>query len=157
MCVILSIGAILIWEIFCYGYYINVRRFHVEFQDMLLCAALDFRVICLILQHNIWSPLWIFLLVKFSLKTWARRPDSTVMRLPWICDRSYTAQNDVRQHFQIISEDMDVPIILPLHVLSFILRSIAFFKEFELVRKFFKRATKRWKMLCDHALQIHTK
>ena len=29
---------------------------------------------------------------------------------------------------------------------------IAFFKEFELVGKFFKRATKNWKMLCDHAL-----
>ena len=33
----------------------------------------------------------------------------------------------------------------------------AFFKEFELVGKFFKRATKNWKMLCDHALQTHTK
>ena len=77
------------------------------------------------------------------------------MRLPWICDRSYTAQNDLRQHFQIISEDMNVPIILPLYVLSFILRSIAFFKEFEQVRKFFKRATKSWKMLCDHALQTN--
>ena len=33
--------------------------------------------------------------------------------------------------------------------------SIAFFTEFELVGKFFKRATKNWKMLCDHALQNH--
>ena len=32
---------------------------------------------------------------------------------------------------------------------------IAFFKEFELVGKFFKRATKNRKMLCDHALQTH--
>ena len=32
---------------------------------------------------------------------------------------------------------------------------IAFFKEFELVGKFFKRATKNWKMLCDYALQTH--
>ena len=32
---------------------------------------------------------------------------------------------------------------------------IAFFKEFELVGKFFKRATKNLKMLCDHALQTH--
>ena len=32
---------------------------------------------------------------------------------------------------------------------------IAFFKGFELVGKFFERATKNWKMLCDHALQTH--
>ena len=29
------------------------------------------------------------------------------------------------------------------------------FKEIELVGKFFKRATKNWKMFCDHALQTH--
>ena len=33
--------------------------------------------------------------------------------------------------------------------------SIAFFKEFKLVGKFSKRATKNWKMLCNHALQTH--
>ena len=33
--------------------------------------------------------------------------------------------------------------------------STAFFKEFEIVGKFFKRATKNWKTLCDHALQTH--
>ena len=32
---------------------------------------------------------------------------------------------------------------------------IVFFKEFELVGKFFKRETKNWKMLCNHALQTH--
>ena len=33
--------------------------------------------------------------------------------------------------------------------------NIAFFKEFELLGKFFKKATKNWKMFCDHALQTH--
>ena len=35
------------------------------------------------------------------------------------------------------------------------LQAIAFFKEFDLVGKFFKRATKNWKILCDHALKTH--
>ena len=35
------------------------------------------------------------------------------------------------------------------------LKIIAFFKEFKLMGKFFKRTTKHWKILCDHALQAH--
>ena len=31
------------------------------------------------------------------------------------------------------------------------------FKEFELVGRFFKRATKNWKTLSDHAPQTHVK
>ena len=41
------------------------------------------------------------------------------------------------------------------HLHKYYASSIAFFKEFELVGKFFKRATKNWKILCDHALQTH--
>ena len=42
-------------------------------------------------------------------------------------------------------------------LLTFILsmQRIAFFKELELVGKFFKRATTNWKTLSDHALQAH--